>query len=69
MTVTELNRAATEDDAAAEARLRRELAAVYRLVAHFKMTDLILNHISVRLPCPRPPGHGHGHRFLINRCG
>ena len=62
MTVTELDQAATEDQAAAEARLRRELAAVYRLVAHFKMTDLILNHVSVRLPGP-------GHRFLINPFG
>lgn len=63
MTVTELDKAAeTEDDAQAEARLRRELAAVYRLVAHFKMTDLIFNHISVRLPGPE-------HRFLLNPYG
>jgi ribulose-5-phosphate 4-epimerase/fuculose-1-phosphate aldolase len=48
--------------AAEEARLRRELAAVYRLVAHFKMTDLIFNHISVRLPGPE-------HRFLLNPFG
>jgi ribulose-5-phosphate 4-epimerase/fuculose-1-phosphate aldolase len=33
-----------------EARLRRELAAVYRLIAHYRMADLIYNHISVRLP-------------------
>lgn len=48
--------------AAQEARLRRELAAVYRLIAHFKMTDLIYNHISVRLPGPE-------HRFLLNPFG
>lgn len=45
-----------------ELRLRRELAAVYRLVAHFKMTDLIYTHISVRLPGP-------DHHFLINPYG
>lgn len=45
-----------------ELRLRRELAAVYRLVAHFKMTDLIYTHISVRLPGPN-------HHFLINPYG
>ncbi|WP_416963429.1 class II aldolase/adducin family protein [Streptomyces sp. Agncl-13] len=45
-----------------ERRLRRELAAVYRLVAHFRMTDLIFTHISVRLPGPE-------HHFLINPYG
>jgi len=63
MTVTEIDKpGTTETTAAAEARLRRELAAVYRLIAHFKMTDLIFNHISVRLPGPE-------HRFLINPFG
>jgi ribulose-5-phosphate 4-epimerase/fuculose-1-phosphate aldolase len=62
MTVTALDQAATADYAAEEARLRRELAAVYRLVAHFKMTDLVFNHISVRLPGPE-------HRFLLNPFG
>lgn len=46
----------------AEQRLRRDLAAVYRLVHHFKMTDLIFTHISARLPGPE-------HRFLLNRYG
>jgi hypothetical protein len=60
MTVTELDTAGlantgTEDHAAEEARLRREPAAVCRLVAHFKMTDLIFNHISVRLVERRYP--------------
>ncbi|CAG7591885.1 class II aldolase/adducin family protein [Rhodococcus opacus] len=45
-----------------EAELRRELAAVYRLLAHFKMTDLIFTHVSVRLPGPE-------HHFLINPYG
>jgi ribulose-5-phosphate 4-epimerase/fuculose-1-phosphate aldolase len=56
MTATELD---SRSVAREEARLRRELAAVYRLVAQFKMTDLIFNHISVRLPGP-------GHRFLLH---
>ncbi|WP_406283339.1 class II aldolase/adducin family protein [Streptomyces sp. NBC_00209] len=50
------------DGAAEELRLRRELAAVYRLVAHFRMTDLIFTHISQRLPGP-------DHHFLINPYG
>lgn len=45
-----------------EAELRRELAAVYRLVAHYRMTDLVFTHISVRLP-------GNDHHFLINPYG
>jgi ribulose-5-phosphate 4-epimerase/fuculose-1-phosphate aldolase len=45
-----------------ETELRRELAAVYRLVAHFGMTDLIYTHISLRLPGPE-------HHFLINPYG
>jgi ribulose-5-phosphate 4-epimerase/fuculose-1-phosphate aldolase len=62
MTVIEVGKREAEDYAQAEARLRRELAAVYRLVAHFQMTDLIFTHISVRLPGPE-------HRFLINPYG
>ena len=46
----------------AERELRRELAAVYRLVAHFRMTDLIFTHISARLPGPEQ-------HFLINPYG
>ena len=57
-----LDKDRAEEYAAQEARLRRELAAVYRLIAHFKMTDLIYNHISVRLPGPE-------HRFLLNPFG
>ncbi|CAI8803734.1 class II aldolase/adducin family protein [Pseudomonas sp. Irchel 3H3] len=47
---------------ATEQRLREELAACYRLIAHFRMTDLIFTHISVRLPGPE-------HHFLINPYG
>lgn len=45
-----------------EQHLRRELAACYRLVAHYRMTDLIFNHISVRIPGPE-------HHFLLNPYG
>lgn len=45
-----------------EWRLREELAACYRLIAHFRMSDLIFTHISVRLPGPE-------HHFLINPYG
>jgi ribulose-5-phosphate 4-epimerase/fuculose-1-phosphate aldolase len=45
-----------------ELALRRDLAAVYRLVAHYRMTDLISTHISLRLPGPE-------HHFLINPYG
>jgi ribulose-5-phosphate 4-epimerase/fuculose-1-phosphate aldolase len=47
---------------ASTAELREELAAVYRLVAHFGMTDLIFTHISARLRGPVP-------QFLINPYG
>ncbi len=46
----------------AEWQIRCELAALYRLVAHFRMTDLIYTHISARVPGP-------DHHFLINRYG
>jgi ribulose-5-phosphate 4-epimerase/fuculose-1-phosphate aldolase len=54
--------AANSKYSAEEWRLRQELAAVYRLIAHFRMTDLIFTHISVRLPGPE-------HHFLINPYG
>jgi ribulose-5-phosphate 4-epimerase/fuculose-1-phosphate aldolase len=47
---------------AVERQARCELAALYRLVAHFRMTDLIDTHISLRIPGPE-------HHFLINRYG
>ena len=43
-----------------EWKIRCDLAALYRLVAHFRMTDLIYTHISARLPGPE-------HHFLINQ--
>ncbi|MFI0773976.1 class II aldolase/adducin family protein [Streptomyces sp. NPDC021212] len=53
---------AAGNTSAEERRLRRELAAVYRLVAHFRMTDLIFTHISARVPGPEQ-------HFLINPYG
>lgn len=47
---------------AAEWSIRGELAAFYRLLDHFGMTDLIDTHISVRVP-------GQKDQFLINRYG
>jgi ribulose-5-phosphate 4-epimerase/fuculose-1-phosphate aldolase len=41
---------------------RVNLAACYRLAAHFRMTDLIYTHISARVP-------GAEHHFLINAFG
>lgn len=42
--------------------LRVNLAACYRLVARYGMTDLIYNHITARVPGP-------GHHILINAYG
>jgi ribulose-5-phosphate 4-epimerase/fuculose-1-phosphate aldolase len=46
----------------AEWDTRVDLAACYRLAAHFRMTDLIYTHISARVPGPE-------HHFLINAFG
>jgi ribulose-5-phosphate 4-epimerase/fuculose-1-phosphate aldolase len=45
-----------------EWEIRCDLAAAYRLIAHFGMDDLIYTHLSARLP-------GKGHRFLLNPYG
>src|ERR1700754_4833914 len=45
-----------------EWKVRCELAALYRLIAHFRMTDFIYTHISARVPGP-------DHHFLINDYG
>ncbi len=42
--------------------LRVQLAACYRLVAHYGWTDLVFTHISARVPGPE-------HHFLINPYG
>lgn len=46
----------------AERRTREELAACYRLAAHYRFTDLIYTHITARVP----DEEGH---FLINPYG
>ncbi|MEJ8473779.1 class II aldolase/adducin family protein [Roseibium algae] len=46
----------------AEWQTRVELAACYRLAAHFRFTDLIYTHITARVP-------GEDGRFLINPYG
>lgn len=45
-----------------EWEIRCDLAAAYRLIAHFGMDDLISTHLSARLP-------GRTHRFLLNPYG
>lgn len=45
-----------------EARLRRDLAAAYRLVAMYGWDDLLFTHLSVRIPGPE-------HHFLLNPFG
>jgi ribulose-5-phosphate 4-epimerase/fuculose-1-phosphate aldolase len=45
-----------------ERRLRRELADFYHLVNYLGWTEMIFNHISVRLP-------GEAHHYLVNPFG
>lgn len=45
-----------------EAQVRKDLAAAYRLVAHFQWDDLVFTHLSARVPGPE-------HHFLINPYG
>ncbi|HEX7750110.1 MAG TPA: class II aldolase/adducin family protein [Bordetella sp.] len=45
-----------------EWQIRCDLAGLYRLAAHFRMTDIIDTHISARIP-------GCQNQFLINRYG
>lgn len=52
----------TESRAGSEWEARVQLAACYRLVAHFGMDDTIFGHITARIP-------GEADRFLINPFG
>ena len=45
-----------------ECQVRVDLAAAYRLVAHYGWDDLIFTHLSARVPGPE-------HHFLINPYG
>lgn len=49
-------------EARTERQARINLAALYRLMAHFRMTDIIYTHISARVP-------GTENEFLINPYG
>lgn len=61
--VSTMNRASLRDVVSPEEwKLRCDLAALYRLVAFHRMTDLIFTHISVRVP-------GEQECFLINPYG
>jgi ribulose-5-phosphate 4-epimerase/fuculose-1-phosphate aldolase len=64
MSVASINdtRPVRERVSAAEWQMRVDLAAAYRLVAHFGWDDLIFTHISARVPGPE-------HHFLINPYG
>lgn len=50
------------EDVSREWEIRCDLAAAYRLIAHFGMDDLISTHLSARLPSKEP-------RFLLNPYG
>ena len=50
------------ENQSAEWRERVELAACYRLLAHYKLTDLIYTHAAVRVP-------GEPGRFLMAGAG
>ncbi|WP_338661711.1 class II aldolase/adducin family protein [Pararoseomonas sp. SCSIO 73927] len=54
--------AAPANMSAEEWKIRCDLAALYRLIAHHRWTDFIYTHISARIPGPE-------HHFLINRYG
>lgn len=57
-----MNASPNRANADAEWKIRCDLAALYRLVAFYRMTDLIYTHISARVPGP-------DHHFLINNYG
>lgn len=62
MDMIEAYRAPERIEAEDEATVRIQLAALYRLTAHFGWTDLIYTHISARVP-------GDEDHFLINPFG
>jgi ribulose-5-phosphate 4-epimerase/fuculose-1-phosphate aldolase len=58
-----MNILSVQDQVSAEEwQLRCDLAACYRLVAHYGWSDLVFTHISARIPGPE-------HHFLINPYG
>ncbi|WP_291298557.1 class II aldolase/adducin family protein [Elioraea sp.] len=67
VTVPLAQRAPGDAYSEAEWQVRCDLAALYRLVAHHRMTDLIYTHISARVPSENDGGPEH--HFLINPYG
>jgi ribulose-5-phosphate 4-epimerase/fuculose-1-phosphate aldolase len=62
VTAEPVTQAATHERSPEEWNVRVDLAAAYRLVAHFGWDDLIFTHLSARVPGPE-------HHFLINPYG
>src|SRR5258706_14539759 len=63
MTITAPEPASARSDVSEEEwEARVDLAAAYRLVAHYGWDDLIFTHLSARVPGPE-------HHFLINPYG
>ena len=60
-----MSKVCAPDEARSEAELRAELAACYRLFDWMGWTELIFNHITVRLPARE----GHATEYLINPFG
>lgn len=65
---TAIHTAPSRTVSAAEWAVRVDLAAAYRLIAHFGMDDSIYTHISARVPHDGPP-ETDPHHFLINPFG
>jgi ribulose-5-phosphate 4-epimerase/fuculose-1-phosphate aldolase len=62
MTPTSQLSGMADASSAAERRTRVDLAAFYRLAAHYGLDDFIYNHISARVP-------GEADRYLVNPFG
>jgi ribulose-5-phosphate 4-epimerase/fuculose-1-phosphate aldolase len=62
MSAAEKQVSVKEEVSAEEWQVRIDLAAAYRLVAHYGWDDLIFTHLSARVPGPE-------HHFLINPYG
>ena len=62
MSTAETQMSLKNDVSEAEWQVRVDLAAAYRLVAHYGWDDLIFTHLSARVPGPE-------HHFLINPYG
>ena len=61
-TITPIRKAPDRPDELTERDMRVDLAACYRLIAHFGMDDLVYSHITARVP-------GAGHQYLLNPYG